>query len=254
LSSPGISEEHGLPELLFSLASDDRLNLLAEVSAKRQRLTPLSKTIKATVQECSRHIERLGESGLVAKDAEGFYTLTSLGKAVLSLFPGMSFLLTNREYFLTHDLGYLPEKFVERVGELSGGSYVGHVSQVLELIKTIITDGREYVWLMADQPPIVGKVAGGSFFSKDIPVRLIGENVDRKVLSELRSAHPNSEVFLMKEVRVALAVNEKQAGICFPDPKGEADFRAGFAGKDERFLAWCRDLFEYYWKPLVGNT
>jgi hypothetical protein len=50
-----------LPELLFSLASDDRLTLLAEVNTNKQRLTALSKSIKASLQECSRHLERLTE-------------------------------------------------------------------------------------------------------------------------------------------------------------------------------------------------
>jgi hypothetical protein len=43
----------GLPELLFTMASDDRLKLLAEISSKKQRLTTLSKAINASVQECS---------------------------------------------------------------------------------------------------------------------------------------------------------------------------------------------------------
>ena len=238
----------GLPEVLFSLASDDRLKLLAELSAKSQRLTPLSKSINATVQECSRHMERLAESRMVVKGAEGLYTVTSLGRAVLRLLPGISFLLSNKEYFLAHDIGYLPEAFVLRIGELSAGKYTSHVSNTLELIKEIISGGRRFVWLIADQPPIVSRVAGSSFSSKDIPVRLIGEAVDRKLLSEVRTALPKSEVVQMKDVRVAMAMNESQAGICLPDLRGRADFSAGFSSKgDERFMRWCRDLFEHYW-------
>ena len=49
----------GLPELLFSMASDDRLALLTEVNSKRHRLTPLARVIGASVQECSRHLDRM---------------------------------------------------------------------------------------------------------------------------------------------------------------------------------------------------
>lgn len=240
-------DEPGLPELLFSLASDDRLALLAELNSRRQRLTPLSRVIKATVQECSRHLERLNESGLVAKDSDGFYATTSLGRSVLRMFPGVKFLLTNREYFLSHDPGYLPDQFIERLGELSAGNYTDHVSQTLELIKTIISEAREYVWLVADQPPIVSRVAGGSFSSRDIPVKFIFEVADKRVVTDVRAALTHAELAQMKGVRVAMAVNEKMAGICLPDLKGRADFSAGFSGTDSRLTTWCRDLFQHYW-------
>jgi predicted transcriptional regulator len=51
----------------------------------------------------------------------------------------------------------------------------------------------------------------------------------------------------MKDVRVAMALNEKLAGVCLPDLNGRADFSAGFSGNDERFMKWCRDLFEHCW-------
>jgi predicted transcriptional regulator len=242
-----VGDGPGLPELLFSLASDDRLTLLDEIDAKKQRLTPLAKVINATVQECSRHLQRLSDAGFVIKDAEGLYSTTSLGRAMIRLVPGMKFLLNNRDYFLTHDLRYIPEAFVERIGELSSGELVYHVSRTLELIKETISEGRRYVWLIADQPPIVSKVPGSAFVSKDMPVRLIGETIDPSVLSSIRSALRNSEVVLTKDIRVAMAINENQAGICFPDLRGRPDFSAGFASKDERFIGWCRDLFQYYW-------
>jgi predicted transcriptional regulator len=44
-----------------------------------------------------------------------------------------------------------------------------------------------------------------------------------------------------------MAINESHAGICFPDLKGRPDFTAGFSSKEERFMGWCRDLFEHYW-------
>ena len=241
------ADPSGLQDLLFSLASDDRLALLDELSARRQRLTALSKVIGATVQECSRHVERLGAAGLVSRDSEGFYATTSLGRAVLKMLPAMRFLLSHRDYSLSHDPGFLPDQFVERLGELSAGRYVAHVSETLELIKKILSEAKEFVYLVADQPPIVSKVAGSSFTSKEIPVRLIGEKVDKRVASDLKAVMPNSQVVLMKDVRVALAMNESQAGICLPDLKGRPDFSSGFEGRDPAFLIWCRDLFEHYW-------
>jgi len=234
--------------ILFNLASVDRLTLLSGIGARKQRLKDLAEAIDASAQECSRHMARLSDSGFVKKDSEGFYQTTTLGRAVLSLFPSIQFLLRYRDSFLTHDLSFLPKGFVERIGELSAGDSVNHISLVLELIKTVISKGREYVWLISDQPIVVGSSIGTSFFSKDLSLRLVCEHSkDRKILTETKSALPHSEIATLKEVRVAMAINETFAGVCFPGLNGKIDFSMGFSGKDSEFRGWCSDLFEHYW-------
>jgi predicted transcriptional regulator len=237
-----------LQDLLFSLASEDRLALLAEISARRQRLTLLSKFIDASPQECSRHLARLADSGFIRKDSDGSYSTTSLGKAVLALFPSLEFLLKYKDYFMSHDLTFLPRGFMVRAGELSEGEFVGHFSQVLELIKKVISTGREYVWLISDQPMVVGQTIGPSFVSRDVPVRLIAEpSIDRKIVAETRLALKRSELRVLPRVSIAMAINESRAGICFPRVDGEIDFGGGFSGSDPQFRGWCSDLYEHYW-------
>jgi predicted transcriptional regulator len=237
-----------IPDLLFNLASADRLTLLNEIGSRKQRLTSLSKIINASAQECSRHLARLSESGFIEKDGEGFYGMTALGKSVLRLFPGLQFLLEYKDYFLSHDLSFLPDGFVERIGQLSSGEHLNHFSLVLEHIKATISKGKEFVSLISDQPIVAGWSVGETFSSRNIPVRLIGEpSMDRKVLAEARAALPKSEIATLHEVKIAMAINESIAGVCFASLDGKIDFSSGFVGKDARFRNWCSELFEYYW-------
>jgi predicted transcriptional regulator len=237
-----------LSQLLFTLSSADRLALLSDINAKKQRLATLSKVIDASTQECSTHLIRLSDFGFIKKDAQGFYETTSLGKLILNLFPSIEFLPRYKDYFLSHDLSFLPKGYVERIGELSGVEYVNHLSLVLKLIKTVISTGREYVLLISDQPIIVGGSIGASFHSRELPVRLIGEQtIDRKIIAETKLALPNSEVRTLQEVRIAMAINEAMAGVCFAGINGKIDFSAGFSGKDQELRSWCCDLFEYFW-------
>ena len=251
-------EKTELAEVLFNLASDDRLTLLSKIDASRQRLRDLSSIINATPQECSRHISRLMDSGLIKKNEDGFYETTTLGRALLDLFPSYEFLLSNRRYFMTHDLRFLPRSFLGRIGELSRGVYVNHFSEVLELIKKVIATGRDHVWLLSDKPMVVGHSIGPTFFSRDIPVKLIGQDIDKMILEETRSSLPHSEIALLPSVKVAIALNEALAGVCFPDAAGKIDFGEGFAGTDSKFLGWCSDLFEHYWskseKVFAGGS
>ncbi len=235
-------------ELLFNLASDDRLALLSAISKQRQRLTTLSKTISASAQECSRHLARLTDAGLVSKDSDSFYQITPLGRSILDLLPGIRFLLEHKGYFREHDLSFLPRSFLERIGELENCTYIEHFSKVLDRIKGTITSGRKYVWLISDQPIVVGNTAGVSFYSPELPVRFIFEpTVDRKILNQISTTLKRSEIALMEDIKVAMGVNEQGAGVIFPDQRGDIDFGGGFYSEDRLFCTWCSELFEFYW-------
>jgi predicted transcriptional regulator len=236
-----------ISELLFSLASVDRLALLSEISDRRQKLTALAKVINASPQECSRHIARLSESGFITKNSEGYYETTSLGRAVLTLLPTYRFLLTHREYFLAHDIQFLPKGFVGRVGELSSGETTDHFSSVLELIKKVISTGKQ-VSLISDRPVVVGPTIGPSFLSKEVSVRLISQpTIDRNLVAQMKAGLPNAEIATIPKITIAMAINETMAGVCFPDLAGKIDFGLGFTGTDPDFIGWCSDLFEHYW-------
>lgn len=235
-------------ELLFNLANVDRLDLLREIDIRKGRLTSLAKVIDVTAQECSRHLARLSDTGLITKDPAGSYETTPLGKAILGLIPAIEFLLKHKDYFKEHDLSVLPGSFVERIGELSGGGYLGHTSQVMEQIRSTVSNAKDYVWIAADQPVKVGRRIGESFSSAEIPVRLLCEpGADPKILAEATSALPNSEIRFLKGLKVMIMMNDSSAGVAFPRLDSKLDLGAGFAGTDAKFREWCRDLFEYYW-------
>ena len=116
------------------------------------------------------------------------------------------------------------------------------------LIKKVISTGREFVWLISDQPIVVGPSIGPSFFSREIPVRLIGRRgIDQTIVAEMKSSLPHSKIATLPEVSIAMAMNESFAGVCFPDLNGKIDFSSGFSGTDSQFRGWCCDLFEHYW-------
>jgi len=234
------------------LGSEDRLTLLGAINREKHRLTSLAKVIRASNQECSRHLSRLADSSFIRKDSAGYYETTTLGKAVLGLLPGLGFLVKNKNYVVSHELSHLPGMFLERIGELAEGKLVGHFNIVLEHIKKTIAEAREFVWLIADLPIVPTTSVGVGFPSRSLPVKLILQpGFDLKAFSEAKSMLPATfEVGVLGEVRVAMAINEKVAGVCFPGLDGKIDFGVGFIGSDTLFRSWCRDLFEYHWKSV----
>jgi predicted transcriptional regulator len=237
-----------ISDAMFDLVNADRLAIVSELSLRKQKLTALSKVLNCTVQECSRHLNRLSNSGFIKKDQEGHYEITSFGRAMLNLIPSFRFLVKEREYFLSHDLSFLPQGFIERIGELSAGEYLNHFTKVFEIIKKVISTGKEYVWIISDNPVIVGSSPGSAFYSSNVPARFISHiNVDRGIVAKAKSALPHSEIATLLEVKLAIVINESIAGVCFPSVDGKIDFGAGYTGSDPQFRSWCTDLFELYW-------
>ncbi len=237
-----------IAKFLFSLSSADRLLLLRALAAKEGRLTQLARVLSASPQQTSKHLERLVAAGLVDRDPAGAYGLSPIGRSILGHLPAFELLARNRDYFLVHDLSSLPASFGERIGELSEGRRLDHAGQVVEHLKATMSGAREYAWILSDQPIVVGPSPGMAFSSRDLPVRLLSTpTVDRSILDDARSALPRAEFATLPEVRIALMVNERIAGVCFPRLEGKIDFGMGFVGTDPGFRAWCCDLFEYYW-------
>jgi predicted transcriptional regulator len=141
-----------LSELLFVLASTDRLQVLSCLKEEKEyRLGDIAQRLDSSIQEASKHVARLREQNLVEKvPSNGYYALTTLGKLVIKLLPSIGFLSQNKEYLLTHNISSLPEEFIERIGELQEHQYNAKVGLVLSFTHQVIREADKYVWLMSD--------------------------------------------------------------------------------------------------------
>ena len=126
-----------LAELLFVLASTDRLQVLSYLrEEKGYRLSDIAQRLNSSMQEASKHVTRLRDQNIVEKNpSNGYYILTTLGKLVTKLLPSIEFLSENKEYLLTHNMSSLPEEFIERIGELQEYQYNAKVGLVLSFTR-----------------------------------------------------------------------------------------------------------------------
>jgi len=255
--------EH-LAELLFILASVDRLTLLSEIAIEKRRLSQLSSKLSATPQETSKHLTRLRDAKLIEKDSDGFFGLTAFSKIIVNLIPSIRFLTKNREYFLSHDISSLPLEFIERLGELQEGQSADKVGSILEHTQHVVQDAEEYIWLMADhtlggQEYVTG--SGKLESTSSVKWRVIIPNDDRidwkKVRADVGTYKGRIEYRLIEDpndIKAGIALNEKVAGLTFPNMTGKLDFNSGFGSDNPVFRQWCQDLFEYHWSRAGRNV
>jgi predicted transcriptional regulator len=239
--------------LLFELANEDRLRILEEINREPLKLSQVARKLSATVQEASRHLERLSKAKLIQRDSTSSYRITSFGNLILSLLPSFDFVQKRREFFLSHDLSFLPQGFVQRIGELSEHQYVDRLDEALAQAERIITEAEQYLWLMADQQV---RQSYPHEHPEQVSLRLIlPVGIDLEAFQRIRKQTGfRLQIGFLDHVKATIVMNEKAAAMCFPSLDGRMDLTQGFSGKTPEFHGWCRDLYNFYWNESKTNT
>lgn len=232
--------------------------IMLELQRQTSRLSNLSRKLRLTTPEASRHLQRLSEAGLIKRDADGLYGLTPFGTLVMSQLSGLDFAAKNRVYFMEYDTSCLPYDFISRIGELSEGKFLGETFRVLEESQRRFREAEEFIWVLSDRnlalltPVLVEKMES----SIDLRFILPSDNAfPPDSVAPLPSTMPGVQKRVLPRVDLTLAVTEKHAGFGLPLPGGKLDYRS-FIGDDSKFHKWCKDLFMYYWekaKPFVSG-
>ena len=242
-----------LCKLLFELSSSERMNVLLELQKQRLKLSHISKKLDMTVTEASRHLQRLSEAKLIQKDVDGSYELTPFGTLTLSLLSGPNFVSEHRQYFLEHDVSYLPSEFISRIGELSASSLgTRDIMMGFRLVEIMLQEASEYIWILSDQVftsgvPIIDEKMKSSFeFRFIFPENLVPPPGVKPV--------PGTQRRTLSKVEEIILMTDKEVMFGFPDVNGRIDYLL-FVSKDLKFHRWCRDLFLYRWeqaKPALS--
>jgi predicted transcriptional regulator len=248
-------------DLMFEVSNEKRVRLLGAIKKKRNSFSGIARELDITTQEVSRHFNRLMEAGLTSRDREGFPSLTPFGNILLIQLGAARFVSEHRDYFVSHGGDWLPEKFISRLGELSGLRYQEDVMVTISTIIRVIQDAEEYLYdinvpYVAAAFPHIRHA-----YDRGIPGKFL-HGRDLRVPEEMRSVRDESftDEFVREISRkgvfeeryldtdVMLYMNEKKVAIlCFPTLNDQYDF-VGFTGDDASAHEWCSDLFHYLWE------
>ncbi len=241
----------------LELASEQRLNIIFKLLEKKSKISNMAKELHATVQEVHRNFERLATAGLIMKDKDGMYDLTTYGKTMCTQVPSLLFLSKNRKYFENHDFGDVPMKFIQRIGALAGGQQIKGFVKVLEQWKAIYKNADEFVYeIFTEVPldliePLLTKVKQGIKLNYIFSESVIVPKGRRELLDKLGMKDLINKGLVERKMRagtnVVVVLNEKEACVGFPTLDDVADIREMFYSKDPLFHEWCLDYFRYCW-------
>lgn len=239
-------------DLLFELATADRLTILTTLEQTPMKLTHVAKTLSATVQATSRQLERLHQAKLIEKNVESCYQLTPYGALTISLLPAFTMLHREKEYLLSHDLSVLPDKLLLRIGQLLEHHKSNDVDSSLKAIGSTFMKAQRYVLCVTD--PLGASLTYHTWQPnpQKLEYRLIlpyhiqfHESVESRARSYLPAA--DHELRFLNQVKTCIVMNETTAVIAFPNFEGSIDYSSVLIGTKPDFHQWCYDLFNVYW-------
>jgi predicted transcriptional regulator len=138
----------------FELASEQRLAIVFRLNNKSAKISQLAKDLDITMQEVHRNVSRLQDAGLIEKDPEGMFSLTTFGNTIIKQIPTFNYLSKYKEYFSEHILGELPIKFIMRLGALDKCGFIKGIVAILERWKDIYREADQYIYEIVPQVPI----------------------------------------------------------------------------------------------------
>lgn len=241
----------------LEIASHQRISIIFSLKEKKSKVSMMAKQLDATPQEVSRNFERLVKAGLIAKDTDGYYGLSTFGKAICTQVPSLVFLSQNRKYFEKHNFEDIPLKFIQRIGALVRGKYVKGFVKVQEQWREIYDNADKYVYNILSELSLdlielaVAKTKNNvkisNIFSESTIVPKGRKQLLEKVGFRKLVQEGKIERKMQKDVKVVVVLNEKEACISFPLLDGETDLSQGFYSDDVPFHEWCLDYFRYCW-------
>jgi predicted transcriptional regulator len=256
----------------IELSNSQRLQIINALENTSMNLTLLAKHLGITMQEAHRNFNRLMDAGIVSRDSNGSYSLTTFGNTIMTQIPSINFLSKNRNYFSDHFFANLPMKFVQRIGSLDNSNFIQGLVAVIEEIKELYRHSQEYIYGMIPQVPLdLMEVAAKTVMERKIKFNYIlpkNAAIPKKGKDFLNEINYQEllkkglvERKMIDEVKVSIVLNEKKALVMFPSVKGETDMNGAFSNSIDRennklFHEWCLDYFRYSWldaKPFDNS-
>ncbi len=249
----------------FELGSAQRIAILYRIEDEKCNLARLSKDLGCTMPEVRRNIIRLTSSGIVDRESNGTFFLTTFGKTILEQIPTLDFLSRNKDYFSDHTFSALPLKFIRRIGSLSNSKLISGLVSVDEKLNDIYNRSREYVYAMIPEVPIdliesivarLKKAETKHFrFSYILSTHATVPKRRKQLLEGLGFdellKNGTVERKMVNSLLIGVVLNDEQACVMFPriqrNNKIEIDMNSMFYGEDPDFHEWCLDYYRYIW-------
>jgi predicted transcriptional regulator len=231
---------------MFELSHPERLHILNMLKDEPMRLSQLSKKLKITTAEVSRHLDRLGNARLINRDSSSNYSITPFAAIVITEVTKFDFLLKNLDFFINHNLSTIPV-YLQRFSSMSKGYFIEGTLETSSMIKDTSIEAQEYINIISDQV-MRGMIELDSKKNDEGVVYKKIYPKDAEIPEEYKARMgENFQIKTLEEIPLSLKMNERIAGVALRGINGKIDYSMGLVGEDESFRIWVHSIFDYFW-------
>jgi predicted transcriptional regulator len=250
-------------EILRLLACSDLRKNLAEAlrDGKKMTLSELSERVGASSPAAVHALRELGKEQITHQDEKRNYSLTNIGEIIVRKLEEINLTITtlsqNRQFWLEHDLSYIPKHVLDKIGYLTDSNVLS--STPTDLFKTFST----FYTLLGNAKEIRGF---SPFFVEDLTaqfVQLVAKNIEIELIftpdvldATLKSADRNElqkalkknlKLFKLEpQLNFALTVTDYFLSLAFFKPHETFDWSKMLLSYSPDALKWGQELFAYY--------
>ncbi|MFN3654845.1 MAG: transcriptional regulator [Candidatus Nitrosotenuis sp.] len=166
----------------------------------------------------------------------------------------------NKKYFERHDFSDLPPKYIQRIGALADSELINGYVKVMERWESIYKNADKYICNILIEIPYNEKILEiledklkkktkiSSIFSESAIISKERQELVSKFDFHKFVKDGTLQRKMSKDVKIALVLNEKEAGLSFQTNKNEPDMSKMFYSSSEPFHEWCYDYFDETWQ------
>lgn len=241
----------------FVLGSSARRAVLARLADGPARRPTVVAECDASESAVYDGLVRLAERDLVTEDDDGEWRLTGSGRliadAVAQCHRVEALVDVDPDYWATHDLSGLPERFRRSLDAMRDCEVVRSPEtdpfRAVRRSETAIREGDS----VAVVAPIYSDRHATAYVESEATDRrlvLTPETVARLLEDEPRGPDADGQSLSIRvhPASLSLTVTDEVVLLSLPDCGGVHDTDAVVVAEAERALEWGRECFEYYWQ------
>lgn len=239
-----------------------RVEILKTLEEEGKTAKDLAKLMDASGTYVHQHLNRLCESGLIKKNGKDF-TLTTSGRIFISSFDIIDVVGKYNSYWEGHSVDKIPIDLMRGIKSLKNTELVCSAARVLERFYNTAQSRQKRLLVAIDRVPRrVAETALTAF--KEVFIEGDRGGVKRFWLvgpmPNWQSRYPNLRLPPGLKIRTTpvediymgiIVVDDKEAGVIFPDNNGSLDGNYAMFGKDRDFISWAEKSFWYMYKRGV---
>lgn len=240
-------------QLFKASGHNTRVKILKNLEKSDKTAKDLSKIVDTSETCVHQHLNKLNEGGLIKKNGR-YFSLSTSGRIFVSSFGIAEVVGNYRNYWESHSVDKIPPGFLKDIGVLRNTNMIISAPKVIDRFMDALLNHKKRLLIVIDRVAKVGdneineminkrrmSVAGMETFILIgiIPSFLSQNRILNRYLPGLEIKTTST-----KNIYMGLCVvDDKEAGVIFPDYNGLLDWNFAIYGLDPDFISWVENNF-----------